>query len=195
MKYTLGILTIFLSINAFAKPENYKVQNDSSTITWEGKKIAGAHNGTLGLEKGFLLFDNGLLSGGEFVINMNTLAVTDITEKKDNERLLNHLKSDDFFSVEKHKTATLKINSVTADKKPNSYIVKGDLTIKNIKKPISFPATITKNENGTYSAKATINIDRTEYDIKYRSIKFFSDIADKAIKDEFEVSVELLAKK
>ena len=70
---------------------------------------------------------------------MTTLDVQDLTGRG-KERLEGHLRSDDFFSVDKHNQAKLTINS--SKKTSNiSYELSGDLTIKDITHPIVFTLT------------------------------------------------------
>ena len=106
------------------------------------------------------------------------------------QKLIGHLKSDDFFSVAKNPTAKLDITKV--ETKENNTIVNGKLTIKGITQDISFPASVSKKGN-VVVAIATIRIDRTKYDIKYGSKSFIEGIGDKAIDDEFELQVNLVA--
>ncbi|MFM2285794.1 MAG: hypothetical protein RLZZ543_1291 [Bacteroidota bacterium] len=113
-----------------------------------------------------------------------------------NAKLLGHLKSDDFFSVEKNPEAQFEIVKVEAASDAasgNNSTVTGNLTIKGIAKSITFPANITI-EPAQLTAKAEFNIDRTEWDIKYGSGKFFQDLGDKMINDEFTVKFNLTAK-
>jgi polyisoprenoid-binding protein YceI len=102
------------------------------------------------------------------------------------------LRSDDFFSVKNHPTSTFTITSIAAGSQAGVFNVKGNLTIKGISKPLEFPATILV-QNGTLRATADITVDRTEFDIRYGSKKFFESIGDKAIYDEFTLSLQLVA--
>lgn len=164
--------------------EKKEVKASESTVVWKGYKVTGSHAGTIALKEGSLLFDGNKLTGGEFVIDMTTLATTD--EMGDmNAKLNGHLKSDDFFGVEAHPTATLVITK-TATFNKNSYTATGDLSIKGTTKPITFVISIYGNK-----ATATLKIDRTKYDIKYGSGSFFDNLGDKAIYDEFDLVVDL----
>jgi hypothetical protein len=137
------------------------------------------------------LTENGASTGGTFSIDMTTITDTDITNPQGQERLVNHLKSDDFFSTEKHPKSTFVITGVTAET-GDQYTVKGNLTIKGITNPVEFPATVTVAA-GQLTAKAKILIDRTKFDIKFRSGNFFENLGDKAIEDNFELNVEIVA--
>lgn len=120
---------------------------------------------------------------------MNSITVDDL-QGEAGAGLLKHLQGDDFFSVEKNPEAMLTITSVIPQAAADTYEVNATLTIKGITKPISFIATL--DPTGT-TANAPISIDRTAWDIKFRSLKFFSDVADKAIEDTimFDVTLQL----
>ena len=169
--------------------ETYKADVSASNVEWVGYKVTGKHMGTLSLQNGMLNFENGVLSGGEFTIDMTTLAVTDLEGEKAG-KLQGHLMSPDFFGVESHPTAHLKITKVSPRDASGSYKVVGDLTIKNITKEIKFNAQIDEKDGGKM-AKADITIDRTEYEVKYGSGSFFDNLGDKTIYDEFDLTVTL----
>ncbi|MFT6385000.1 MAG: polyisoprenoid-binding protein YceI [Bacteroidia bacterium] len=115
---------------------------------------------------------------------MTTLACTDLEGDYKN-KLEGHLKSDDFFGVEKHGTSALNITNVKSTGK-NSYQVKGDLKIKGISKSIDFQVSIYGNK-----ASANLKVDRTDFGIKYGSGSYFEDLQDKMIYDEFDLNIDL----
>ncbi|GAB3236263.1 YceI family protein [Hymenobacter seoulensis] len=175
----------------------YKVQPQLSTLGWVGKKVTGQHNGNVQIQGGDVLVRGNQIVGGTFTVDMNSLKVEDIKEKEYNDKLVGHLRSDDFFSIDKNPTSTFKITSLAplkGDANGNNATVTGDLTIKGITKPVSFPAKVGV-KNGVASASGTATIDRTKYDIKYGSKSFFESIGDKAIMDEFTMSFNVIAKK
>ena len=185
-------LVAILGLSAFtngAKPVTYTVDVAKSTITWVGKKVAGSHNGTIALKSGSLDVNGKNVTGGTFVMDMTAIKDADGSDK-----LEGHLKADDFFGSAKFPTSTFVITKVTGS--GASVTVSGNLTIKGITKPLSFPATVAVNADGTVSALAgKILVDRTKYDIRYGSKSFFDSIGDKAIDDNFEIGVKLVAKK
>lgn len=196
-KLALLTLALTLPLTTFAAKkagQPLSIDAEKTKITWEGKKkIGGAHQGTLKVKSGTLEVAKGEVVKGEVLFDMTTLDNTDLGDGAMKTKLVGHLKNDDFFSVEKHPTALLAIKNVKKDK-DGKYTVNGDLTIKGVKKPISFPAEIHSMDDGVH-ATANITVDRTAYGIKYNSLKFFSAIGDKAIEDTFTVSVDLTAKK
>lgn len=166
--------------------QNKKINIEKSSVKWVGTKFTGSeHSGTIKFQEGTLIFKGKEVAGGNFVVNMNSLIVTDLTgESKENLEV--HLKADDFFGTEKFKTATLKFTKI--GKKGNgNYNVSADLSIKGVTKPVTFELNVNDN-----SAGAKLMVDRSKYNIKYGSKSFFQDIGDKAINDEFELNISLL---
>jgi len=164
--------------------EKKEIKTDNSTVTWKGYKVTGSHYGTVALKSGHLVFDEGKLTGGEFVVDMTTI-VTDDLEGEYKGKLEGHLKSDDFFGTEKFPTSKLVFTNVKSTGK-NSYEVTGDLTVKGKSAPVTFEMSIYGNK-----ATANVKIDRTIYDIRYGSTAFFDDLKDKAIYDEFDLVTDL----
>ncbi len=178
--------------------ETYNVVADQSAVNWNGKKVIGEHSGAIALQDGELIVNGDQVTGGNLVIDMVSISNTDLTDAEQNGQLVGHLKSDDFFGIEKYPTATFKITNIAPVKsvaagEPN-YTVTGDLTIKDKTEQVSFPATINV-ENGVATAKADVTVDRTKYDIRYGSANFFEDLGDKAIDNNFTVSFDVTARK
>lgn len=179
------IVILAMTIASFTTVSEKSVNVKESSITWKGEKVTGSHEGTVNLSEGTLMFDeNNDLIGGNFTIDMTSIAVTDLKVGDGKEKLEEHLKSDDFFGVYNHKKATFKINKV--DGKNGTYRVFGDLTIKGITKTSTFQMMVKGN-----TATASFQIDRTKYDIKYGSSSFFDNLKDKAIYNDFDLNVNL----
>ena len=172
-------------------PTSFKLDAAKSTFKWTGKKVTGTHWGYIKFSDGTLAIENGALIGGSFNVDMTTMDCQDMPADKGGAKLLGHLKSDDFFSAEKFPKSTLVIKSVTA-KGNNQYDVKADLTIKGISNEVAFPTTVAITGNSA-TATASFDVDRTKYDIKYRSGNFFENLGDKAIENNFTVDVNLVA--
>ncbi|WP_121812151.1 YceI family protein [Mucilaginibacter kameinonensis] len=173
------------------KIASFKVDNESSKLTWSAKKATGDHNGEVKISNGNFSIENNTLKGGSFDIDLNTITDADLTDQAQNEKLVSTLKSETFFNTEKFPKANLVINSATKTS-GNQYDVKGKLTIKGITNDVSFPATVTVNGK-KLSASAKITVDRTKYDIKFRSKNFFENLGDKVIYDDFDLNVNLTA--
>jgi polyisoprenoid-binding protein YceI len=172
--------------------EKHKVDLKKSSLGWTGYKVSGKHTGSVNLKTGELQFNGTKLTGGSFEIDMNTISSTDLTGEYA-DKIVGHLKNDDFFGVAKHPTAKFVIKSA-ANQGNDLYKIIGDLTIKGITKPVKFNATL-KEENGVKTANALIKIDRADYDIKYGSGSFFDNLGDKTIYDEFDLEVKLVTTK
>jgi polyisoprenoid-binding protein YceI len=190
---TLALLSTFVLATAFngKKAETLKVNTAKTTLKWLATKVTGKHDGTVKLASGSLMSNGKQITGGSFDIDMTTLVCNDLTDKETNAKFIGHLKSEDFFSVGKHKTAHFEITSVTP-KTGSEYEVAGKMTIKGITKDISFPANITVTGK-TAKATAKITLDRTLWDIRYGSGKFFEGLGDKVIHDDFVIDLNLEA--
>ena len=170
----------------------------SSSLKWTGRKLGGEHFGTIQISKGELIVEGDQLTGGNFTIDMNTIKVEDLTDAGKNKDLTDHLFSEDFFNVANHPEATFTVTGVealaAADEAGNTHTISGNLTIKGITQGIKFPAAVSM-QDGSVTAKASFDIDRTLWDIKFKSGKFFPELGDKAIKDEISIALELTANK
>ncbi|GAA0880605.1 YceI family protein [Algoriphagus jejuensis] len=167
------------------------VNKTESTVTWKAEKVTGKHWGYVPIADAQLDVANGKITGGSFEMDMTNLTVEDLTDPKSKGNLTNHLKSDDFFSVEKFNKSTFKIKEAKTSN-GTDYSISGDLTIKGTTQPITFPAKVTVSGN-SLTASGEITFDRTKYDIKYRSSNYFENLADKAIYDDVKLEVKLVA--
>jgi polyisoprenoid-binding protein YceI len=189
----LALAAIFAFLAFIVPPptSKFKVDTKASTLTWLGKKVTGQHTGTIGISSGELVGEGKSIKEGSFEIDLNSITVTDITDPGSNAKLVSHLKADDFFAASKFPKAAFVISSISP-KSGNDYTVKGKLTIKGKTNDIEFPATIS-NDGKQVTANAKIVVDRTKFDIRYGSKTFFENIGDKAISDEFELTLKLVA--
>ncbi|OUJ76174.1 YceI family protein [Hymenobacter crusticola] len=185
------------STSAATTTATYKLEPQLSTLGWVGKKVTGQHNGTVDFKEGEVLVKGNQVTGGTFVVDMTTLKDEDIKDAGGNGKLVGHLKSEDFFSVEKNPTATFKITSLAPIKgaaaDADNMTVTGDLTIKGITNSITFPAKVGV-KNGLAAASGTATVDRTKYDIKFRSKSFFENLGDKVIDNDFMMTFNVIAK-
>jgi len=185
-KINLLLAVLFISFTAMA--QQVSINSENSELKWTGKKVTGEHWGYIKLKNASLsIIDNKIMSG-VFIIDMTSIEDKDLEDAEWNGKLIGHLKSDDFFSVDKYPTAMLKIKEST-NFKSGIAKVKGELTVKSITKPIVFE--VTKSEKGYI---ASITVDRTLYDVRYGSGKFFDGLGDKMIYDEFILDVKIILK-
>ena len=117
---SLAILGIFVfGSAAFSNPAGsssvsvYKVETSESKVTWLGKKVTGEHNGTLELKAGEVHVEGNKVVNAVMNMDMNTIVCEDLTDAQWNKRLVDHLKSEDFFSVEKFPSAAFSATSFT----------------------------------------------------------------------------------
>ena len=164
--------------------EKKEIKVENSKVVWKGYKVTGSHEGTIAIKSGYLNFNEDKLTGGAFVIDMSTITNTDL-EGEYKGKLEGHLKSDDFFGVDKYPTASLIFTKIKPTGK-NSYKVTGDITIKGITETVSFDLSVYGNK-----ANASLKIDRSKFDVRYGSTSFFDGLKDKAIYDEFDLVVDL----
>lgn len=175
------------------------INTERSIIVWKGTEMwqSGKHEGTVNLRQGYLLLKDRQLLGGQFIADMNSIAITDIPkhEKIPRRRLRNHLKSDDFFYVQKYPTADFEISNTetfTAD----SLKVWGDLSIRDITKEIEFTAYQRYESNNKQEFWATFKIDRFEWNISYQGSywKRITSIIDNTLVDaDIYLTVHLVA--
>lgn len=189
----LAIANVAVADNGKGKATTLKADVSKSTLNWNGKKVTGEHMGTIKLADGSLVVNGTKVTGGQFSIDMNSITCTDLTDAEYNGKLIGHLKGEDFFNTAKFPTSTFKITKI-APKGGENYEITGDLTVKGITKPVTFPAVVKVTPTGA-EASGKITIDRTKYDIKYGSKSFFASIGDKAINDDFTVDFKLVAAK
>lgn len=158
---------------------------EKSSLEWTGRKILGEHHGEISIQEADFKYKDDQLLSGTIIIDMESMTVTDLEGEKA-EKLLNHLKSKDFFETDAYPEAELTFDEVELVE-GNSYLIKGEITIKGQTEPIEFYANLKENE-----ALATLRIDRTKFDVQYGSASFFDALGDKAIDDIFEIKARLV---
>jgi polyisoprenoid-binding protein YceI len=188
-------LVAFAAPTAFAK--SVAIDSGKSSVRWLGKKkvVDSKHFGTIGLKAGAVELDaKNQLTGGQFEIDMTSMKDEDLTDAGYNAKLIGHLKSEDFFSVDKHPTSRFVIKSVKPlkGKADATHEIAGDLTIKGITHPVTFPAKIEVSGKEAKAAGKVV-FDRTKYEIRYGSGKFFQNLGDKIIDDTIEIDLDLRA--
>jgi polyisoprenoid-binding protein YceI len=179
-----------------SKSETQKVDPTKSTMKWHAEKVTGKHEGTVKILGGTITLEGSNIIGGNVDVDMTTIDNTDM-QGEYHDKLVGHLKSDDFFGTTTFPKATLVIKKVVtiSDKKgAENYNVTADITIKGITKEVTFPAIIVIGKTEVV-ANAEININRTNFGIKYGSKSFIDNIGDKAINDEFNLKVRIVASK
>ena len=161
-----------------------KINTEKSTLKWIGEKITTSqHSGSLDFKSGEMTIKDGLVVSGNFIVDMTSISVEDISGSG-KKRLEGHLKSDDFFSVDKHDKALLSIKG--SKKTDKGFLVDANLTIKDLTHPIQFNMV---SIEGGYNADLVF--DRSKYNVRFRSGSFFENLGDKLIIDDVVLSSEL----
>lgn len=176
------------SLTADAK---YTIDATESNLNWDAFQIGGGHHsGTLTIASGEIMTKEGNITGGKFIIDMNSLTNTDLKEAEKKAKLEKHLKSADFFDVEKFKEGEFVITEVIKGN-GDSSVLKGNLKLKDITKGIEFPAYVKMEDNKIVSS-AAFSIDRKKWNLNYMSEKSFGD---KMIKDNIDIHLKVVVKK
>lgn len=158
----------------------YPIDTKSSMLEWIGRNLNKRHHGRIAIQAGELVVTGGKLSTGNIVLDMTTISNLDLQDSYWHDMLIRHLKSDDFFEVERFPIASFTLNrwEVQADASPEAPegVVTGDMTIKGVTRPVSFPATVVPQQDGSIQAHAVFDIDRTLWDVCYGSCKMFEHL-------------------
>ncbi|HAM98285.1 MAG TPA: YceI family protein [Marinilabiliales bacterium] len=172
--------------------------NHQSKIYWTGTKPGGEHQGIINLkEGGKFLVDDDKLIGGEFIIDMNSIVDLDLENAEMNGKLVGHLKSADFFYVDSFPDAKFVITGVEelSGIPEFTHTIKGNLTMKNITKGISFKAKVSVVDGNVSARSENFVLDRTQWGVNYGSKSIFKELQDKFINDEFGLRIEAYSMK
>jgi polyisoprenoid-binding protein YceI len=174
----------------------YSILKDKSVIKWTGhKKILTdwIDKGTISIKSGELEIKDGKINTNQLVIDMNSIKADATGAGSGQDKLETHLKSDAFFDVVKYPEANFVIKEVKISEEVSKFNIEGDLTIKGITNAISIPV-LFEMIGEEYKISGKVDIDRTLWDIKFGSSKFFQDLGDNVVDDivnlEFEVYVK-----
>lgn len=182
-----------------AEAVGYGIDASASNVAWVGSKPAGKHNGTIAVSEGEISVKDGVIVGGKFGIDMNTITVLDLTEADGKLDLEGHLKGltkeneDHFFNVTKYPTASFEITSISTENAVTT--VNGNLTMKDITKNVSFTAALTVDDTKASIISEPFKINRTQWGVNYASKSLFDDLKDKFVDDEIELKVTAFATK
>ena len=174
------------------KNKKFKIVAEQSNIDWTGRRITGAHNGTIAIKEGMIVLNDGKLTCGTFVADTTSIKILDVTDPVTNKQFAGHLASEDFFASEQYPEALFVIISVEPGGN-NRYHINGDLTIRGITNAVVFDATLSTSGD-ILTASGKITVDRTRYGMKFRSGNFFKDLGDTLIYNDFDLNVSITAR-
>lgn len=168
------------------------IDTQNSKVIWKGFKPGREHYGLISISQGTISVENGNLIGGNFKFDMSSITDLDMpADDEYNAKLVTHLKSADFFDVEKYPTSTFEITEISD--LGGDLNISGNLTIKGTIKNITIPVAMIESDEKVTIKSDIFTIDRTDFNVRYGSKKFFDNLKDKFINDEFELSFELNA--
>lgn len=187
-------------VNINADGIEYAVDTDASLVNWQGSKPTGTHTGTVDIKEGTLKVKDGKITGGEFIIDLATIINHDLEDPEMNTKLVDHLKSEDFFFVSEYPTAVFTIAEV--NEKPEqkyglatSHEITGNLKMKDKEHSITFPAKVYISDDKIDAETIQFVIDRTHWNVNYGSNSVFKDLKDNFIHDDMGLKIKLIAKK
>ncbi|MCG8697317.1 MAG: YceI family protein [Bacteroidales bacterium] len=191
-RITTILFAITLTFSVYSA-ETYKVDTKASEVYWKGTKPGGSHYGIVSVSSGSIEVDGDKILAGEFTIDFNAIRVDDL-EGEWRDKLVGHLKSEDFFYTEKYPYGRFVITK--AEKKSgNVYSISGELTARGVTKEVSFEAKVDIADGKLKGKTDIFKLDRTDWDLKYNSAKFSADLLkDKIIDDMMEIKITLVTK-
>lgn len=171
---------------------NFALNTEESKLMWAGNmlKIGGVslygHTGTLNFQKGKMAMENGSITGGTIIVDMNTITPTDDGYNEENtpEKLVGHLSSADFFAVDEYPTATFRINGMEGDK------IMGDMTIRGITNPETIENVTIEVDGDKVMAKGKLTLDRQKYNVAWKN-----PAEDKVLSDDLDLEFNIVASK
>lgn len=171
----------------------YQIDTEKSVFEWTGRNLNNRHYGRIDIRGGELTIHGSGPVGGNIVLDMNSITNIDLQDQRWRDMLIQHLKSGDFFAVDQFPTASFRLTGWEGRKEsppeaPNG-IVTGELTIRDVTRPISFPATVSPQADGGIKAHAAFDIDRTHWNVRYGSGRFFERLGMHLVHDM--ISLEL----
>lgn len=184
MKILISAILLFsiITTSAQAQKRAFVIDAKASQLTWTGYSEVGswAPSGTVQIQKGQFVQTGSQISTGSFVIDMATI-------QHENGQMQEHLRGDDFFGVTRFPSATFVLRSLTGG------TATGQLTIRGITKPVSFPVVVSQEGTGL-RVKGKATIDRTQFNIHFNSSSFFQNLGNQAIKNEFTLAFDVVAR-
>jgi polyisoprenoid-binding protein YceI/rhodanese-related sulfurtransferase len=176
----------------------FEIDQEASLVEWMGRNLFSRHVGTVQLGPGLVLIRDSQLAGGRLTVDMTSLRCSDIADPAMNAHLIAHLESDDFFSVEKYPQAEFDIRLVDyrSNVRPDepNYFIRADFTLRGVTNSIDFAAVVARKSDGSFTAQALLDLDRTLWGVNYGSAKFFGGLGQHVVNDEFHLQLKVVTK-
>lgn len=175
-----------------AESGGLRVDLVQSRVEWIGTKFRGRgrHEGFVRLLDATFASCTPAQCRGRFTLDMHNLEITDIpaSDPVPRRRLRDHLRSRDFFWTERYPVATFVLTGTRTTDRADSVQATGELTLRNVTRPIEFPAQITYHRDREVHVRAALTIDRQEWGIRYR----FDPIRNELVDDEIQLVIVLV---
>lgn len=184
---------------AVGEPEGrFSIATEESLLRWTGRNLFNFHEGTLKLKGGFLEVQDGRLTNGEVRFDMDSLRCLDIADDAMNAKLIAHLRSDDFFALDKYPEVKLRVTGseflrdATAGM-PNLQVA-AELSLRGKTQPVGFSVIAAARQDGALVAQGSLQFDRTLWGAIYGSGKFFARLGMHVVNDLVDLQVKVVAK-
>ena len=175
-----------------------EIDLEESKVEWLGRNLLNKHYGQIAIKTGKLRFVRGALESGDFTLDMRAVLCHDLTGDPLHDVLIAHLQSDDFFDVELYPEVKFAITSSepipTAAAGAPNLKVHGELTLKNVARPLEFLATAGLTPEGKAAAQASLAIDRTLWEVLYGSGKYFRNLGGHLVNDMIELQLRIVTR-
>jgi len=174
----------------------HAVDLEKSRVEWNGRSLTGTHAGAVKLRHGEIEVRAGRPVHASFTLDMRSIENTDIDDAEMRAMLIRHLKSDDFFDVEKFPESEFRLTKIdllagVTPGSPNA-LVTGELTLKDVKRELTFPAMLGVTSEGTLAADAHFDIDRTLWNVRYGSGKFYEKLGKHLVSDIISLGLKIV---
>jgi polyisoprenoid-binding protein YceI len=180
------LLLLVVGLSAAFRPSAapaYRFDAAASKLTWTDYAEVGSYapSGSIRLRGGSFEYDGRAVRRGRCEVDMQTLT-HEISQMQD------HLRSDDFFAVKRFPTAVFELDRVADGQ------AEGRLTLRGITKPLRFSMTVTPQPGGELRLQGAATVDRTQFDVKTNSSSFFQNLGNQAIRNDFKLEFDALAR-
>jgi len=176
----------------------YRLDPSASVLEWTGRNFNNRHYGRIPFKGGEVVISSGELRRGEISLDMTGISNLDLQDETYRQMLVSHLKSEDFFAVDRYPMASIAISGwqpvAGATAGTPDHIVQGELTIKETTRQIAFPAAVAPQEDGSIKAQAAFDIDRTGWNITYGSGKLFEKLGMHLVHDRIDIELFIVAR-
>ncbi|HEY2649876.1 MAG TPA: YceI family protein, partial [Puia sp.] len=148
------ILFLSVIISAGSTTAQYKPTDQGSTVQFKIKNLGFNVNGFFTGLQGNIQFDPAHPDQGHFDVSVDAASVNTDNSTRDE-----HLRKENYFDVKTYPRIRFQSTKILPANKAGSFIVSGNLTIKNTTKEISFPFTATAGQTG-FVFKGSFGIHR-----------------------------------